>query len=249
MIGNLFRLGSSLAKSADEIGQEIFGLSAKEQKEIGERLHKKLKSKHGLQEDSAQLARIQRLAAPFQKHMKRKDITLSFHILNLDEVNAFSHVGGYIYLNKGFLKIIETDVELQFVIGHEIAHLDLGHCEKLLTYAVRAKDLGDELGGALGAEAAESIAAVAYEALSAGYSEEQELACDAWSYRAMRKDGRPHKDCIAMTQKFLEREKAESKTDTGKSGDSIDQLATKVDNHFRTHPPAKKRLEALEKLK
>ncbi len=249
LIGNLFRLGSSLAKSADEIGQEIFGLSAKEQKEIGERLHKKLKSKHGLQEDSAQLARIKRLAAPFQKQMKRKGMKLSFHILDLDEVNAFSHVGGYIYLNKGFLKIIETDVELQFVIGHEIAHLDLGDCEKLLAYAVRAKGLGDELGGALGAEAAESIAAVAYEALSAGYSEELELDCDAWSYRAMRKDGCPHKDCIAMTQKFLEREKAETETDTGKSDDSIDRLATEVDNHFRTHPPAKKRLEALEKLK
>ena len=52
-----------------------------------------------------------------------------------------------------------------------------------------------------------------------------------------------------MAKKFLEREKAELKTDTGKSGDSIDQLATKVDNHFRTHPSAKKRLEALEKLK
>ena len=241
LIGNLFQLGSSLAKSADEIGQEILGLSAREQKEIGERLHKKLKSRHGLQEDSAQLARIKELAAPFQKHMKRKDVTLSFHILNLDEVNAFSHVGGYIYVNKGFLKVFETDAQLQFVIGHEIAHLDLGHCEKLLTYAVRAKGLGDELG--------EALAAVAYEALSAGYSEKQELACDAWSYRAMRKDGCPHKDCIAMTQKFLEREKAESKTDTGKSDNPIDQLTTEVDNHFRTHPPAKKRLEELEKLK
>jgi len=249
LIGGLFELGTSLAKTADEIGQEILGLSAKEQKEIGERLHKKLKSRHGLQEDSAQLARIKRLAAPFQKHMKRKDVTLSFHILNLDEVNAFSHVGGYIYLNMGFLKIIETDAELQFVIGHEIAHLDLGHCEKLLTYAVRAKGLGDELGGALGAEAAESIAGVAYEALSAGFSEAQELACDAWSYRAMRKDGCTHKECIAMTEKFLKREKAEPETNTGKSGDSIDRLATEVDNHFRTHPPAKKRLEALGKLK
>ena len=101
LIGNLFELGSSLVKSADEIGQEIFGLSAKEQKEIGERLHKKLKSKHGLQVDSTQLARIKRLAALFQKQMKRKGMTLSFHILNLDEINAFSHVGGYIYVNKG----------------------------------------------------------------------------------------------------------------------------------------------------
>jgi hypothetical protein len=42
LIGGLFELGTSLAKTADEIGQEILGLSAKAQKEIGERLHKKL---------------------------------------------------------------------------------------------------------------------------------------------------------------------------------------------------------------
>jgi predicted Zn-dependent protease len=38
-------------------------------------------------------------------------VALSFHILNLDEVNAFSHLGGYIYINKGLLEIIETDAK------------------------------------------------------------------------------------------------------------------------------------------
>jgi Zn-dependent protease with chaperone function len=124
------------------------------------------------------------------------------------------------------------------MIGHEIAHLELGRCGMLLPYTVRAKGLGDKLGGGLGAEAAESIAETAHEALSAGYSEEQELACDAWSYRAMRKE------CIAMAKKFLERDGDASETE--KSGNSIDRLAPEGDNHFRTHPPARKRVEKLE---
>jgi len=234
-LGSLFELGSSLAKSADEIGQAMFGLTEKEQKEIGQRLHRKIKAKHGLKNDSAQLARIQKLAAPFLKQMKRKKLAVSFYVLNSDEVNAFSHVGGHIYLNKGLLEIIETDAELQFVLGHEIAHLELGHCEKLLTYAVRAKGLGDELGGTLGAEAAEAIAGLAYQALSAGYSEEQELACDAWAFHPMRKNGCTHPECTAMIRKFMEREKGKTE------GKSEDRLSKAINNHFRTHPPAKKR--------
>ena len=242
-LGSLFELGSSLAKSADEIGQAMFGLTEKEQKEIGQRLHRKIKAKHGLKNDSAPLARIKKLAAPFLKQMKRKDLAVSFYVLNSDEVNAFSHVGGHIYLNKGLLEIIETDAELQFVLGHEIAHLELGHCEKLLTYAVRAKGLGDELGGTLGAEAAEAIAGLAYQALSAGYSEEQELACDAWAFHPMRKNGCTHPECTAMIRKFMEREKGKTEEK------SEDRLSEAINNHFRTHPPATKRLEALKKLK
>ena len=43
-LGSLFELGSSLAESADEIGQAMFGLTEKEQKEIGQRLHRKIKA-------------------------------------------------------------------------------------------------------------------------------------------------------------------------------------------------------------
>jgi putative metalloprotease len=248
LIGGLFDLGSALVKSADEVGQELFQLTEKEQKDIGERLHKKLKSEHKFQEGSRQLERIKKLSMPFKAILSRKDLALKFSIIEADEVNAFSHVGGYIYFNTGLLEIISTDAELQFVVGHEIAHLELGHCEKLLTYAVRAEGLGNELGGALGAESAGTIASLAYRALSSGYSEDQELACDAWAYRAMRKSGMTHIDCCAMSRKFLEREdKAE---DPGnKSGDPIDKLHSELDAHFRTHPHAKKRLNALEQLK
>jgi len=93
LIGGLFELGTSLVKTADELGQAVFGLTPSEQKEIGERLHTQLKAKHGLHRDRKQLTRIERLAAPLQKQMKRDDVTLSFHLLDLDEVNAFSHVG------------------------------------------------------------------------------------------------------------------------------------------------------------
>jgi Zn-dependent protease with chaperone function len=45
-----------------------------------------------------------------------------------------------------------------------------------------------------------------------------------------------------MIRKFMEREKGKTE------GKSEDRLSEAINNHFRTHPPAKKRLEALEKL-
>jgi predicted Zn-dependent protease len=248
LIGDLLRFGSGLAKSADEIGQEIFGLNKKEQKEVGEALHKRIKQEHTILDDSIEIGRIKKLAAPFENSISRKDLNLQFSIIEADEVNAFSHVGGYIYFNTGLLKIIESDEELQFVVGHEIAHLELGHCEKLITYAVRAKGLGDELGGSLGAESAQAIAGIAYQALSSGFSQDQEFACDAWSYKTMRKSGVSHTDCCAMSRKFVKREKQSSSSED-KSKDPANKIDSEIDAHFRTHPPAEKRLEALEKLK
>lgn len=248
LIGDLLSLGSVLVESADDVGQELFSLTEEEQKEIGEHFHKQLKSEHDFQEGSAQQARIRRLAAPFKRVLSRKDLTLKFFIIEADEVNAFSHVGGYIYFNTGLLDIISTDAELQFVLGHEIAHLELGHCERLLTYTARARGLGGALAGGLGADSAELISSLVYQTLCCSYSEDQELACDAWSYRAMRKSGVSHKDCCAMSRKFLRREE-KAGSSGNKSPGSTGKLKSELDAHFRTHPPAKKRLEALEKLK
>ena len=62
---------------------------------------------------------------------------LTIVIIASDEVNAFAHLGGYVYLHKGMLDFAESDAELQFVLAHEIAHIELGHCARKVTYAAR----------------------------------------------------------------------------------------------------------------
>src|SRR5207244_4120460 len=48
-------------------------------------------------------------------------------VLDSDAVNAFSHPGGYLYVCRGLFDMIGSDEDyaLEFVLGHEIAHLEL----------------------------------------------------------------------------------------------------------------------------
>ncbi len=50
-----------------------------------------------------------------------------FKLLDDDSVNAFSLPGGYIYVNKGLLKYVESDHELAGILAHEIAHASHHH--------------------------------------------------------------------------------------------------------------------------
>ena len=50
------------------------------------------------------------------------------------EVNAFSHPGGYVYVNRGLFDLIgeDEDYALQFAVGNEMAHVDLQHAIRCL---------------------------------------------------------------------------------------------------------------------
>ena len=54
-----------------------------------------------------------------------KDIPYNISVIDMDgEVNAFAGLGGNIYFTQAFLDQIEYYEELDFVLGHEIAHIE-----------------------------------------------------------------------------------------------------------------------------
>ena len=54
---------------------------------------------------------------------QRKDLEYHFKIVNSPTVNAFSLPGGYIYVNRALLEIVESESELAGVLGHEVGHI------------------------------------------------------------------------------------------------------------------------------
>lgn len=62
--------------------------------------------------------------APFSQ---RPDVTYTCKILDIQDINAFSLPGGYIYITAGLANAVESDDELAAVLGHEIAHNALYH--------------------------------------------------------------------------------------------------------------------------
>jgi predicted Zn-dependent protease len=57
----------------------------------------------------------------------RKDIPYSIKILDVSDINAFSTMGGYIYINEGTLDFVQSDDELASIIGHETGHIERRH--------------------------------------------------------------------------------------------------------------------------
>jgi len=57
----------------------------------------------------------------------RKDIPYSIKVLDVSDINAFSTMGGYIYINEGTLDFVQSDDELAGIIGHETGHIERRH--------------------------------------------------------------------------------------------------------------------------
>jgi predicted Zn-dependent protease len=57
----------------------------------------------------------------------RKDVPYSIKIIDQPDINAFSTLGGYIYINIGTVDFAQSDDELAGVIGHETGHIERRH--------------------------------------------------------------------------------------------------------------------------
>ena len=53
-----------------------------------------------------------------------------FHLVDAEEPNAFALPGGYIYITRGILLLLNNEDELAGIIGHEIIHSHNRHSYK-----------------------------------------------------------------------------------------------------------------------
>lgn len=241
LIGDLFDVAHEATKTIDDVGQEVFELSLEEEIELGREVHKLVLRDHNALKDRALRRRIQRLAKPLLALRSRKEMRYTFTILDSPEVNAFAHAGGYVYLYQGLIDLAATDEELQFVVAHEIAHVDLKHGVRALTYAARA----GQLTGGAGIE----LVQLAYHLIALGYSEDQEFAADEWAFRHQLQLGVRQEQALGFLHRFLEHEREQGADDSPQKRDSVPQaVKQELENHFRSHPATEARIQRLEGL-
>lgn len=239
---NIFDVAADLthavSKTADEIGQQIVGLSDIEERDYGKRMFHDVFGLQRFDHNPALLDRLHRIARPLLERRRRKAIDYHFSVLDSPELNAFSTLGGYVYVNRGLLDTIGDDRELEFVIGHEIGHVDLGHCAQNVAYLIRGHEMAGDLAG--------SVVQLLYKAMELGYSEDKEFAADEYSLRRLLEMGRDRRDSLRALQRFqTPRGSAEPR---GGSGGWPDDAARAIENHFRSHPSAIDRMHRLEAI-
>ena len=126
-----------------------------------------------------------------------------FFMVESDDINAFALPVGLIGVNRGLIKVTETESELMSVLAHEIAHVERRHTMrnyyKAMSVAFWTKLTGLIAGAAVGqmtddpslgvgiAATAVEFSQLARELVYSGYSRDYEVEADFYSFRLMDK--------------------------------------------------------------
>ena len=174
-----------------------------------------------------------------------------FFVLNSEVPNVFSHPGGYVYVTRELLDMIPIDEPhlLEFVLGHEIAHVERHHALLCLNAPnVRKLDGG-------------TLQKLYLWIIPCGYPEEFEYEADAWVYLRMKQLGRTERECLhflRMLDKYASQPEHGFGNGFGKPEDLLKRQAkdpkaeraySPIDNHLRSHPAPFERLKRLRKLR
>ena len=93
---------------------------------FGEWLHREMHEAVAFEDAPWAVDRARRVEERLQAGRAQPD-RLVVEIPWLEEATAFTAPGPYIYFSRRLYELCATDEEVAFVLGHEIAHHDLGH--------------------------------------------------------------------------------------------------------------------------
>ena len=102
-------------------------LDGEDEEALGREVMKEMRSALKIQKDHWAEPTVKSILGRLQKHVERKEISYKVHIVVTEEINAFATVGGNIFVTTALMDFVESNDELAFIIGHEIAHVDRYH--------------------------------------------------------------------------------------------------------------------------
>jgi len=113
---------------------ELTLVSAEQEKEIGAEEAKKVEQQMGLADTPSFTPYLESLGKRLAEQSPRKDVAYQFHVADMIEPNAFALPGGYIYVSRGLLALVNSEDELAGVVGHEIGHVAARHTVQRISH-------------------------------------------------------------------------------------------------------------------
>lgn len=105
----------------------VAGLSTAQEIQVGKQTDKQVTDSTNVVSDPLLNAWVNGITTKLWAQVARKDIPYNIKIMDVTDVNAFSTLGGYVYVNLGTLDFVQSDDELAGVLGHETGHIERRH--------------------------------------------------------------------------------------------------------------------------
>src|ERR1700694_6038720 len=117
----------SIAMLSATIPAPAFALPTSSEVGIGKEYDKQITDQNVVVTDPLLHQWVNEISNKLWAQTARKDVPYSIKILDVADINAFSTLGGYIYINEGTLDFVQSDDELAGIIGHETGHIERRH--------------------------------------------------------------------------------------------------------------------------
>jgi predicted Zn-dependent protease len=127
--------GSGCVRNPVSGWPEVTFMTTAQEVELGRRGAERVRSEMGLVQNERLDAYLNSVGEKIARHSPRSDVEYHFAVVDLEDPNAFALPGGWIYVSRGLLAIVNSEDELAGVIGHEIGHVAARHAAQRQTTA------------------------------------------------------------------------------------------------------------------
>jgi len=214
-------------------------LTIEEEKKAGKELYDKLE-KHGYIEHNA---KAEKYIAEIGKRLLtagKPVFDFRFSVIKSSGVNAFATPGGYVYVNRGLINLVETESQLAGVLAHEIAHVNARHVSDMveksgkMNIATLAALMASAIlgGGGQASAAMSAMTMAAATHMSLQYSREHEDQADRMGMGYLIQsgyDGNAVIDFLKIMRRY-------------------EYYSNSVPSYFLTHPGTDERISYLDGL-
>lgn len=211
-------------------------VSSDQERAIGEQNSAEINAQLPIVTDPAINSYITALGDSIAHVTSMGDLDWKFYVVNLDQVNAFSLPGGFIYINRGLIESTDRLDELAGVLGHEIGHVVQRHAVKQIQKSQKVgivATLTCTLTSLCDSGLGQAAVNIGGSVLIARYSRNDELQADSEAVENVLKAGIDPEGVPALFEVLIR----QRQIDPGI-----------VEGWFATHPLEESRVEASREL-
>jgi len=139
--------------------------------------------------NSTYMRRLNKITKQFQGI---DGLTPNFKVYMSDDINAFAMADGTVRVYSGLMDVMPDD-EVAAVIGHELGHVKLRHSYKQMRETLMTNSAFkavESIGGTVGALTQGQLGQLAYTAINARFSQQDELDADSYAVKRLSRMGR-----------------------------------------------------------
>jgi predicted Zn-dependent protease len=113
--------------------KELMFFSEEREIAMGQETDRQIRQQFGIYGDKALNEYVNRIGQSMVPYSHRPNLKHHFTVLDTPVVNAFAAPGGFIYVTRGILALMNSEAELAVVLGHEMGHVAARHSVKQLS--------------------------------------------------------------------------------------------------------------------